>query len=105
MRSQKVTEPVNGGRRLLTWRYYSLFLLLTVGLEYGALVAVHLPFGDELTGFLVMMALFALSVLLAIFTFVFGLLTCLENRQPMLIVPCALLTAGLYLAIIRWEGM
>ncbi|MFF2157039.1 hypothetical protein ACFVVQ_17255 [Paenibacillus chitinolyticus] len=105
MRSQKVTEPANGGRRRLNWRYYSLFLLLTVGLEYGALIAVHLPFGDELTGFLFMMALFALSVLLAIFTFVFGLLTCLVNRQPMLIVPCALLTAGLYLAIIRWEGM
>ncbi|MEC0248114.1 hypothetical protein P4H65_20160 [Paenibacillus chitinolyticus] len=105
MRSEKGTESADGGKRLLTWRYYSLFLLLTIGLEYGAFVAGRLPFGDELTGFLVMMAVLAFSVLLALFTFVFGLLTCLVNRQHVLIVPCALLTAGLYLAIIKWEGM
>ncbi|SEF95910.1 hypothetical protein [Paenibacillus sp. UNC499MF] len=104
MPSDKVTDSASGGNRLLSWRYYALFLLLTGGLEITAF-RLGRSFADELTGCLVMTGLLALSVLLAIFTFVFGLLTCLQNRQHLLIVPCALLTAGLYMALIRGEGM
>jgi len=105
MPSDKVTDSASGGNRLLSWRYYALFLLLTAVLEIMAFRLGRMSYTDELTGYLVMTGLLALSVLLAIFTFVFGLLTCLQNRQHLLIVPCALLTAGLYMALIRWEGM
>ncbi|MFS0837211.1 hypothetical protein [Paenibacillus sp. 1P03SA] len=105
MPNDKGTKSARGGNRQLSWRYYALFLLLTAGLEIAAFRLGRMLFTDELTGYLVMTALLALSVLLAVFTFVFGLLTCLQNRQHLLIVPCALLTAGLYLILIRWEGM
>lgn len=105
MPNGKMTESARDGKRLLSWRYYALFLLLTAGLEITAFRLGRMPFPDELTGYLVFTGLLALSVLLAVFTFVFGLLTCLQNRQHLLIVPCALLTAGLYMILIRWEGM